>query len=458
MDSVGSLPAPPAEKRFDPRWKVFYLLAVTAGAMAAPPTFRPFIVPGLVLLQVVLLRWLRVRWRDIWGMTTRLRGLFLFLLGCYILLPAPEGNWVVRLSLGFRDWFLPVNLTGLGLALLMCGQIIAVILASAVVRLSGAETDLVDGLRKLWCPRLFVYSIDNTLSLLGGFDRLGGRGRGDGSGGGKGRAGPGPGFLVILRRLLQGDVGFLVDSIKSGMDQAAERTRRTMDPAVQADPRLVHDVTIISGIALLMMSMKLLKILPGVAFASGHKSLIMVPLYILAAQLTYTRFGATTAGAIMGLLGYLNGDGRYGVLEVFKHVIPGLVIDLLWPLFRRLPLKHRTIAILAYSFLGTIAALCRLSTEIALALLLGARWEVYFAFTWRVLTSLTAGALSGAVTYVLLLGFGGMKAEQAVKGGSSPPISPSPIPEPESLAAVSALPRNPTAVTGAASGESLTLS
>ena len=94
---------------------------------------------------------------------------------------------------------------------------------------------------------------------------------------------------------------------------------------------------VISGLGLLMMSLKLLRVMPGVPFASGYKTVVLFPLYILAAQLTYSRFGATTAGSIIGLVGLLNGDGRYGVFEVLRHIVPGLAINLLWPLFRRLP-------------------------------------------------------------------------------------------------------------------------
>jgi hypothetical protein len=55
--------------------------------------------------------------------------------------------------------------------------------------------------------------------------------------------------------------------------------------------------------------------------------------------------------------------------------------------------------------LGFLAALCRLATEIVLAALLGARWEVYLFLSVRVITSLTAGALSGAITSVVLPAF-----------------------------------------------------
>ena len=135
-----------------------------------------------------------------------------------------------------------------------------------------------------------------------------------------------------------------------------------------------------------MMSLKLLRLMPG-PFASGYKTVVLFPLSILAAQLTYSRFGATTAGSIIGLVGLFNGDGRYGVFEVFRHVVPGLAIDLLWPLFRRLPRR-----VWVYSALGVIAAVCRVSTELLLGLCLGARWEVYLGLSYRLGTNLLAGA------------------------------------------------------------------
>jgi hypothetical protein len=419
-------PGPAKARRLDPRWKILYLLGMTAGALAVPRSARPVVVPALLLLQVAFLFALRVPVRDLVRMAARLRTPFLILATCYLLLPAPAGDRVVPLPLGLFDWPLGLNLTGLGTAAVMCGQVLTVVLASAVVRRSGSENDLVDGLRKLRCPRLLTYSIDNTLALLGGLDRPGmGGGKGDGGGRGRGRdgqAGPepasehaGPGFLAIVRRLARGDLGSLVNAIRSGIDRATERSCEAIGAADRSDRRLVHDVTIVSGIALFMMSLKLFKVLPGVPFAPGHKTLVLIPLYILAAQLTYSRFGATAAGTVMGIIGQFQGSGQYGVLSVLKHVLPGLATDLLWPLFRRLPRR-----VWVYSILGILLALCRLATEFFLALVLEARWEVYLFLTWRVVTSLLAGALSGGVTYLLLPAFRSLEPEP----GPAPTLHP----------------------------------
>jgi hypothetical protein len=99
----------------------------------------------------------------------------------------------------------------------------------------------------------------------------------------------------------------------------------------------------------------------------------------------------------MGVLGYLQGDGRYGVLEILKHLTPGLFVDLSWPVFRRLP--HRAIVFCA---LGTLAAVARTSTEFAIMFLVGARAELYAFAGLTLATNLVAGALSGFVTFYLL--------------------------------------------------------
>jgi SAM-dependent methyltransferase len=78
--------------------------------------------------------------------------------------------------------------------------------------------------------------------------------------------------------------------------------------------------------------------LSSVPFAPGIKTVLLFPLYVVASQMTWSRWGATVVGATVGLLGFLQGDGRFGVLEILKHLAPGLVIDRRWsfaPLYRR---------------------------------------------------------------------------------------------------------------------------
>jgi hypothetical protein len=377
--------------------KVLYLLAVTAVAFMVPAfaTTRPaqwLVIPALLALQVVILLACRIRITEIVRLAWRLKWLFLFLIGCYVLLPAESpgaGEVVLSWRVPLLDWLLPLNLTGFERAALMCLQILTLLLASTVVRVTGSGSDLVDGLRALRLPDLFVYSLDHTLELLGGAKKSG-RGRAKGAGQG--------GTLSTVRQLLRGDIGGFVQTIRTSIERAGERPGHESDRCL--GPQLVHDIGIVTGIALCMASIKVVRLLPGLPFAPGHKALLLFPLYVLASRLTHSRWGGTAAGSIMGVIGFLQGDGRFGVLEILKHVTPGLVIDLAEPLARRLPAWA-----FGYCFLGLAAAAGRINTELVLVLLLGARTEVYLFPAAVLVPNLLAGFLSGFVTIFVLRAF-----------------------------------------------------
>ncbi len=380
--------------------KVSYLLAVTAVAFTVPALWwtqaaQWFVVPTLITIQIIALLICRIELGEIANPIWRLKWLFLFLITAYALLPAEAPSDArVAWTLPGVEWRLSINLTGLDHAGLMCLQIIAVVLASALVRLTGTGHDLVDGLQSFRLPPLFVYSLDRTLELLTG-------GRQPGSGGGAGRRNRSAqgGFLAVLKRVLRGDIGFFVESIRGNMRDAAKQADREADRHFSAE--LAHDVAVVSGIALAMLSLKLVRLLPGVPFASGHKVLFLFPLYVLAARLTHSRWGGTAAGSIMGVIAFLQGDGRFGVLEILKHVAPGLVVDLADPFVRRLPAWA-----LGYSILGLAAAAARTTTEFAVVFLLGSRAEVYLFPAARLVPNLLAGFLSGFVTMFVLRAFG----------------------------------------------------
>ena len=157
-----------------------------------------------------------------------------------------------------------------------------------------------------------------------------------------------------------------------------------------------------SPVRMVMVSLKMLKILPGVPFFPGFKTILFYPLYVLAARLSHTHWGGTCAGAVMGVIGFLQGDGRFGVLEILKHLAPGLLIDLLMPVVRRLPES-----VFVYCALGFLAAIARTTTEFVVVLLLDARAEVYLFPAARLIPNLVAGTLSGFVTVFVLRAFAG---------------------------------------------------
>jgi molybdopterin-binding protein len=447
-----------AEKpKSHPQLKVLYLIAVTALAFAVPAwhvtaSFSWYIVPGLLGLQVLFLLAANVEPVEVLRSVTRLKWLFLFLLATYLLLPSDSQatdlvfHW--QPSTNFRS--IALNLTGLKTAALMCLQIMTVILVSAVVRLTGSGNDLVDGMRGFGFPKLFVYSIDYTLALLGGLRK---KGSGTGMGGGRNRAATADapeGFFAVLKKMMRGDVGIFTRSIQQNMARAQSHVEQ--ESAGRLDSKLAHDVAAITGISLVMMSLKMLRILPGIPFFSGYKTLLLYPLYILAADLTYSRWGGTVCGTIMGVLGFMQGDGRYGAMEILKHTAPGFVVDLSWPLLRRFIGREsvtgirRLMPIATLCVFGLVLAIARTSTEFVTVLLIRSRDAILLFPAAKFIPNVIAGTLSGFITYFVLLAFRGAQAPpkalaETSDGGDSALASSPLLPEQAVPVSVSDIPR-----------------
>ena len=167
--------------------------------------------------------------------------------------------------------------------------------------------------------------------------------------------------------------------------------------AVGGDRTIARDVAIIAGIALTMIGIKMLKLLPGLPFAPGHKGVILIPLYISAGFMTRSRTGATLTGLTMGTVAFLLGDGRYGVFEIAKHVAPGIVVDLLGPLVQK---KRR--GPLAWSVFGLVIALGRYATVTVIAFAVQAPAVVYAVLIPGLIIHAIFGVLSGLVTAPLV--------------------------------------------------------
>jgi len=125
--------------------KVSYLLAVTVVVFAMPALsltrpVRWFVIPTLLGIQVISLLVCRVGLRDTLWSASRLKWLFVFLLGMYALLPSgspSENDVLVDWHVPGLGWSVRINVSGLEQASLMCLQIATVLLASAVVRLTA---------------------------------------------------------------------------------------------------------------------------------------------------------------------------------------------------------------------------------------------------------------------------------------------------------------------------------
>ena len=217
---------------------------------------------------------------------------------------------------------------------------------------------------------------------------------------------PVPVFWPSFKKLARGDASVLTNAFDRHVARVTAQLDRVHgegspgDGQLSADAR--RDVAIISGMALTMLGVKVLKLLPGLPFAPGHKGIILLPLYLLAAAKTRTRFGATLTGATMGTVAFLLGDGRYGIFEIAKHIMPGLIIDLLYPLAHRISGTTRTRRLLVWSTVGVTAALGRFGTVMLVTIATEPPAIVYAILLPGLLVHAIFGALSGIIALPLL--------------------------------------------------------
>ncbi|MEO1481590.1 MAG: energy-coupling factor transporter transmembrane component T [Myxococcota bacterium] len=297
-----------------------------------------------------------------------------------------------------RSWTLPglqwqLSVDGLIYGVTMMLRVFTVVYASGWVRLVAGPRGFAGGLVSLGFPQSYASLLDGTLGMVesnpslrggGGGGRGRGRGRGSGRGNGKGR-GHAP---IEIRHLARGDTGVFVDLVERQVRRAARR----------ADGRESTDFTLLSGLLALMLGIKALKIVPGLPFAPGHKGVVLIPTYLLAAALTHRRNGATLLGSTFGTASFLFGDGKYGIFEIFKHITPGVLADAFAPILRR------SRSPLMYAGVGMVLAAGRWGTIALVVLLVGAPATVVALLAPVALVHLGFGAASGVVTAALIRG------------------------------------------------------
>jgi hypothetical protein len=383
----------------DPRLQVLYLLAVGVAAFA---TSEPWWLLGLLALQVGL--WV-VAGLPVRGLVNIVRKLLVFfafiVLSFAFFAPEPGDRY---LGVPLWRWTLEVNLSGIVRGLLLSSRIVTVICASQLLQRSGDRGTIVRGLRGWFVPAPIAYAIDLVLAQLGGGDAARGAGAGGGRRGREGAEGSGArqeGTLAVLRRVIRGDVGFLVHLIRRDISRAREQAA-----GYGLKPEVVSDLAVISGLGVLSMTLRFLKVMPGLPVAPGHKGIILLPLYIVADALTHSRWGATQLGVVIGVTSFLAGEGKFGLFEVFRHITPGLFVDLVMPLVRAV---RPAPGAFAYALVGTGAAVTRMSTLLLVAYFVEAP-SIFYAFLVPTLVSNTLfGFLSGFVTYHLMRSLGTLR-------------------------------------------------
>jgi len=185
-----------------------------------------------------------------------------------------------------------------------------------------------------------------------------------------------------LVEIIGGKVEFLFNMVNEQLKEAKVRFKSS-HLAV-----MVTFTTVISAI-------RFIKIAPGLPVAPGHKNVLIMPLFINAVKLSEKRMTATNLGFLSGLINFLAGFGKYGPLGPLQFMVPGIVIDLMSPLFK----KRNSIII--YGLVGFLAGASRVAAEIALAYLVGMPQEFYLVYLPFIISQCSFGLLSAPVTKLL---------------------------------------------------------
>lgn len=202
-----------------------------------------------------------------------------------------------------------------------------------------------------------------------------------------------------MKRLRKGDVAPIVRRI----EQHIARVEQHGEEQGQPGGALGRDVAVIAGVALTMLGIKALKVLPSIPFAPGYKMVVLLPLYVAASRLTRARLGGTITGLVMGTVAFLLGDGRYGIFEILKHLAPGLLCDLLLPLFLAGGRKPGQVA---WSLFGGVIAVGRFATIFCVTLAVQAP-----AVAWAFVTP----RLAGDIFFGLMSGYGSYHLSRAIE-------------------------------------------
>jgi uncharacterized membrane protein YgcG len=279
----------------------------------------------------------------------------------------------------------------------MCLRLLTIIVASLVLRETGRPREILLGLRQLRLPLPVAQTVEATLSLVAA-QRAGRGGRRQRKARRKERrearrsaGGPKPSFSERRRALAER----LASSFHENIERSAAEIGSPADQGarhISAAP----DVVVVTALVVMVMGLKLVKLLPGIPFASGNRLMLVFPLYFAAARYTKSRIGATWMGATLGVVAFLFGEGRFGILEIAKYIAAGLILDLLWPILRRRQ------GVIIFSAAGLLMGLGWFASTLLAAWLANAPAIFYALAGGMAISQFVFSVLAGPVSWVLL--------------------------------------------------------
>ena len=377
-------------ERFFPHFKIAYLLAMMTAVCIVQ---SPVLFGAFLLIQFGLWIGSSLGWSPFIQMIRRLAIFFVIIGLSYAFVSVGDADhWV---SVVISHWKIPLNLGGLSVALVMCLRVFVLVMASRWMQESSKPGDIVRALQDFRVPRFLGASIDGTIRLATGGAR--GRGRGDGSGGGRRQMDTEEAVSLGFQQIRQGRMTFVTDMVERALNRA-EVLVNNENPGM--DQAQAKDLAIMIGIAVAIMSTKLIQVLPGIPIAPGHKNVLIVPLLLLAAGLTQMRFGGLWTGLTVGVVSVLSGYGQYGVLEIAHFAVPGLMADLLLPLVR--PQSPRWWRIAQFGLIGATMGAGRFAANLLMILLAGAPEMAFVLYLPMFVSQLSFGAISAFVSVGLL--------------------------------------------------------
>ncbi len=271
----------------------------------------------------------------------------------------------------FFDYHFRVNSNGFFESLRIIARFLTMLFASIVVRSNTTSKEFIKGLVSLKMPENFALILDSVLSSIE--EKLKNKNKNKGE----------DGKRIVLKRIIKGDFYVLIDMVNQRLAEA--KTRFTDS-----------DLAIISAFTLIITGIRFIQIVPGFPIAPGYKNVVIVPLFIVAASLTKSKYTATYIGFLTGVIHFMIGIGRFGVLGILQFMAPGIVVDLL------IRFTKFSNSIFIYALIGISAGLARVSALILLSIAFRVPNEFYLLLIPFLISHCIFGVLSAPVTKYML--------------------------------------------------------